>query len=620
MAGSLLVGVLLAGITVYLLTRPAQEKTASAPAAGSPQGATAPANRGQDSATTEVPKKEQPPAEPAPAQPAATPPPAAAPPEPESLPVTATAGRRFECQLPADPQNATFQLASGPPGLSVRPSGRVSWLVPAGASGVQEFSVRVTTAAGTVERRYKVSVETAPAVTALPPKEVAPKPAPGPALTLRPDEALPEKAMNGKPFTYQLPRNGSQTFELMHGPSGLTVSPERKITWTPAPGPARAERVTVRTNPPGVLLFRINVEEDPATALALPNPGGWVLLPDGATLIVSLPEQAKLAYIDTVAHKETQRVELPFKPAALAYQGKLLLAAVQGAALLYALDLDSGAVKKEIKIPEGAVSDLACHPQTGLVYATTTSKRIVAIDPQAGTAVATRARGMYLAMDPTGKALYSAIQPEIKDVLVIRELSRGRFALSGGVQGERALLAKLAIRGTELEVVGVNPNAAANGYLVRISANGKRVGVVGGGGYRPPPGGSQGPFEAYGVGLFSTDDVNALSGVVAVGAYPRDLAFHPVLDIGVAEQQALSNKVLHLFKNTSLAKIDTITLGSGAPGQAPLPRGNRGRLLAFGARGTRVLYYDDAGGGTLRSIPLPLTPQDRTALEKAYGK
>src|SRR5271170_3565037 len=88
--------------------------------------------------------------------------------------------------------------------------------------------------------------------------------------------------------------------------------------------------------------------EDLNVELALPRIGGWVVLPDGVTLIVALPDDEKLAYIDTVAGKELKRVKLPFKPDRLAVQGKRLFASVEGVGSVHVLDLESGADRKAI--------------------------------------------------------------------------------------------------------------------------------------------------------------------------------------------------------------------------------------------------------------------------------
>lgn len=460
-----------------------------------------------------------------------------------------------------------------------------------------------------------------------PPQRVG-RPGKAPDLGLMIGQVLPKKAVAGKPFKYQLPADEGQTFQLLRGPEGMTVSPEGKISWTPGPGPGRSEAVSITANPGGPLFFKIAVEEDPAATLALSKPAGWVLLPDGVTLIVALPEQGKLAYIDTLANKEIKRVDLPFKPGPLAFQGKLLFAGVQGAAVLHVLDLDSGEVKKEIKVPEGPVTDLTCHREKGLVYAATTTQRIVVIDPAAGTATASKARGMFLAVEPVkGDVLYSGIQPEIKDVLIINELSGGRIALSPAVRGEQALLAKLTINGKQLRVVNANPNAASNGYLVRVSPDGTRVAVVGGGGYLPDAGPAGLGKRRYEVALFGNSDIKVSVGTIQVGAHPHDLAFHPVLDLGVAQQVSPANvpqaglgNALHLFNSKSLVRITSIPLSAGSPPQPALPLRDPARLLTFAAKGTKLFYYDGAGQGALRSIELPLSDKDREALQAAYGK
>jgi hypothetical protein len=538
--------------------------------------------------------------------------------EAELLPVKATAGQGFTCALPNANRNEKYQFLAGPAGMSVTSQGRVQWTPPANASGLQEFAVNVMAGETTTVRRYKIDV--APSAMGSVPGRDRPtanrgRPAPG---GLQSGDVLPEKAVSGKAFAYQLPTDAGQKYELMRGPAGMTVTADGKLSWTPGPGPARTESVTLRTSASGVFLCRIEVVEDSGSSLALGKPGGWLMLPDGVTLVAALPDQGRLSFIDTVEFKETRHVDVPFKPGVVAQQGKQLFVAVQGAAMVHVIDVDSGAVTKDIKIPEGTVSDMVCHREKGLVFATTSSKRIVAIEPESGVAKATRARGMFLAIDPVkGDTLYSVIQPEIQDVLVIKELSNGRIALTAGVEGSRALLAKMAVKSKTLEVIAVNSNASTNGYLGRISPDGKRVAVVGGGGYRAAPG-QRGTFPTYGVALFDSADIKSPQGVVEVGAYPQDLAFHPVLPMGAARQSGLEN-ALHVFNSQSLIRISSIPIGSGRPGQPDLPQVNPTRLLTFAARGTKLVYFDGAGTGTLRAAALQLSDKDREILDKAYA-
>jgi hypothetical protein len=481
---------------------------------------------------------------------------------------------------------------------------------------------------------------------------------------LKDNYLLPGKARPGKPFTHQFHVKGAH-FELwaagMKGGvpggylaamtkdqheqwevqrvngaelTGLTLTPQGLLTWTPSIGlPERTYYVMVRiirTNnskiPSGLVIrtIKIVLEEDPENALALPSLGGWVMHSDGVRLIAALPDQAQLAYIDTVANKELKRVDLSFMPDRLAWQGKRLFASAQGANAVHVLDLDSGVDKKTVKLDGGVVVDLVCHPEKGLVYAAMSNNAIVAIDADAGTAVATGARGRYLAMDPhNAHTLYAAFhvhntQTTTSQVVVgqrVREDSKGRQStetieknVDSTTDIDKQKLAKFTVMGKALKEIGVNRNLGPNEVQpLRVSSDGKRVGFSGG-------------------RLFSADDITSPAGVGVAGA--SDFAFHPVLNLGAAETDHLiptpaqqwglnRGKVLHLVKSNSLAEITAITL-SAFPFKEP-PQKQAGPLLTFGGWGTKLLYYDRAQG-YLRSMPLTLTQQDKRALAKAYPK
>ncbi len=96
---------------------------------------------------------------------------------------------------------------------------------------------------------------------------------------------------------------------------------------------------------------------------------------------------------------------------------------------------------------------------------------------------------------------------------------------------------------------------------------------------------------------------------------PSDLAFHPVLDLMAVEVSNGSEKALSLFDGKSLTRITKIILDFGPVAKSP----PAGRLLTFGAHGTRLLYYDWMHAGLLRSFPLTLGAADLAALTKAYG-
>jgi predicted Zn finger-like uncharacterized protein len=585
-----------------------------------PAAAEAPVAEARKPAPNPAAEPARPPAEPA--APKAEPPPA----EPEKLPAKATVGRPYRAYLPGRQPRVVYVLTAGPPGIALSARGEVQWTPGKDMVGTHEFTVRVTDAGQTTTRRYQLEVQDDPNAVAERPDVRRPggnpAPAPGGAPAAGGDELLkdqstiPEKATVGKPFTYHFPNpGGTVKYEILpqwkQNNPGLDLTADGTFTWTPPPGtPAKPFRLLVMVN--GRLqTYYLDIQEDTESTIAMPAPGGWVVLPDGVTLVVSLPDKAQLVYVDTLAVKETRRVDLEFKPGALAFQGAALFAAAQGSGRLYVLDLLTGEVKKEIKSPGGPLLALACHPTQGLLYATNSDRQVLAIDPGAGTATVTAAQGMFLAVDPVDSGtVYTGIQGEIRDVIEFRELGGGRVVLQPGRAGEFALLLKYAVKGNTLTPVAANDNAASNGRCLRVSPDGKKVGIPGGGGYRPRSGGAG---KGYGVALFSTDDVKTLLGVVECGAYPQNLAFHPVLDLGVVDQ---SGSTLHLFNSKSLVEVGTIpTAPAGSP---PGPRSD---LLAFGARGTKLIYHDGRdGGGNLRFVPLQLSDKDKAALEKAYGK
>jgi hypothetical protein len=168
-------------------------------------------------------------------------------------------------------------------------------------------------------------------------------------------------------------------------------------------------------------------------------------------------------------------------------------------------------------------------------------------------------------------------------------------------------------------------------HAVRVSVDGKRVGVTAGDGYIP----KTGPDvlrSGKPVGLFSAKDINTLAGIVTCGiqgtggcGMPRDLAFHPVLDLGATEECGGSTDTdkpkyvgtagtrLHLFNSKSLAELTTFFFP-----RKQSTNWHSDKLLTFGARGTKLIYYDANGDVQLRFIPLPLNDKQKEALAKAY--
>ncbi len=167
------------------------------------------------------------------------------------------------------PNNLTFELVSGPGGLSVSPAGLISW-TPTEAQGPGSYSITVRVYD---DGQPKLSTTNSFNLTV---NEVNS----APILTLPPDQTISEQVLwtaNATAIDTDLPPN-NLTFELVSGPGGLTVSPAGLISWTPSEsqGPStNVVKVRVYDDAPSSLSvtgsFTLTVSEvNTAPVLSLP--------------------------------------------------------------------------------------------------------------------------------------------------------------------------------------------------------------------------------------------------------------------------------------------------------------------------------------------------------------
>jgi hypothetical protein len=338
-----------------------------------------------------------------------------------------------------------------------------------------------------------------------------------------------------------------------------------------------------------------------AVRFKLPSVGGWVITADSETLIVSVPIKNQLVYFDTVNDKELKRVEVGFQPAGLALQGKTLFAAAKGASLVYALDAMSGSESKKVKLPGDPVLHLACNPETGPVYASTAKHRIVAIDPESGKAVRTKGRGLLLAADPKGTALYAGMIEPYREPIKVTGGKDGSLAIEFDNTGRRATVLKYVPAGKDLKLVDGNANAASGaGGAMSVSPDGQRLVFVAADGWT-----SKDRKERSGPVLLGTDDLKTIRGAIACEA-PRNITFHPVLSLGVVVRDA----EFCFFNARTLAVTRKIPV-------SPHGRADQHNLLTFGGKGTKLIHLQ---GENLSFIPMPLTEDERAALTEVYGR
>ncbi len=206
------------------------------------------------------------------------------------------------------PPNAlTFELVSGPGGLTVAPNGLISW-TPTEAQGPGNYTITVRvydngtpSLSATNSFHLTVSeVNSAPALT-LPPSQTI-------------DEVAPWSA-NATALDADSPPN-SLTFELVSGPSGLTVGAGGLIQWTPseAQGPGSyTVAVRVFDNGSPVLSttnsFQVTVDEV--------NSAPSLSLPPSQTISEQVLWTANATAIDTDSPPNTVTFELVSGPGGL---------------------------------------------------------------------------------------------------------------------------------------------------------------------------------------------------------------------------------------------------------------------------------------------------------------
>lgn len=341
--------------------------------------------------------------------------------------------------------------------------------------------------------------------------------------------------------------------------------------------------------------------------LSLPPPSGSVVLGDNVTLIVSLAEKGQLVYFDTQTAREIKRVDVDFQPGDLALQGDTLFAVAKGSAQVHALEAATGKETKEYNLGGDAVAHIACHPERGHLYASTTSFGVVSLDPASGAVTTTKGKGHFLAVSPDGKFLYTGLQPPDRDEIEFRFGEDGSMRIFRDRWGKRAMLMKYAVAGPNLKFLSGQNNAAVNGWWMHLTPDGKRLFMVGGGGWRPPAEGGSG--GGYITAVFSTDNLQTQLQPIPFSGL--NTIFHPVLNLGVANIYGME---LTLFNGRSLVKRDTIPLST--------EREARPFLLTFAGKGRKLILWN--GDNALKEqglhfLPLPLKPDEEAALVKAMA-
>jgi len=311
--------------------------------------------------------------------------------------------------------------------------------------------------------------------------------------------------------------------------------------------------------------------------------GGFAVSPDNATLVVSLTSKTELVFIDTVAGKETRRVQVEFQPTAMAWADKVLFVGQKGSGNIHIIDVKSG---KETGMGSagGPVKNLTVAK--GVCFASTSNREVVAIDAK-GAVTKSKVQGTFIMADARGEYVYTCIDGKATTDV-------GRNAVSG----TELTPGKVFFRSLRTSLINVQS--------MGVSADGKQFGVVAGGGWSDLE-----RKKHYSVPLYSTDDMKSQLGELETGAYPCGMATHPVLPL----MFACNGKEGSVFSAKSYAPAEKFkapreTLGAATPS-----------VLAFVGRGEKLAWGATNGDmGTLKIYDLKLTEEQRAEVGKAFGK
>jgi hypothetical protein len=313
----------------------------------------------------------------------------------------------------------------------------------------------------------------------------------------------------------------------------------------------------------------------------LPAIGGFAVSPDNTTLVVSLTAKTELVFYDTVAGKETKRITVEFQPTQMVWSDKVIFAAQKSSGQVHILDVATG---KELAKgnASGPVRNLALVKD--ICFASNDSRQVFAIDAK-GVSTKTDAQGSFIAADAKGGVVCTVIDGRARtDVM--------KYTVDG---------TKLVAGGTLAGKVGTS---LVNVQAVRVSADGKQVGVVAGGGWAEAD-----RKKHYSVPLYDVEDMKTQLGELETGAFPCGCAVHPVLPLIFA----CNGKEGSVFSAKSYAPGQKIASPLETPGAAAPS------VLAFVAKGKKLAWGTTNGEkGVLKFYDLELKKEQQEELDKAF--
>lgn len=247
---------------------------------------------------------------------------------------------------------------------------------------------------------------------------------------------------------------------------------------------------------------------------------------------------------------EVRRFPIQGRVVSAECSGNELFISLLGKSELEVYDLDGRSVKS-YSLPKPAIGLDVCS-RTQQVFMSIEDV-IHILDLKTGKIVTTELIGQQVVVDEEHGLVYATYKP-------IQQSSSGHFLINGrpiyfNIPGDafadQNIIIKAAYQRDGVAVIAaIRTEAAANGYTISLTRDGKWITVTGGGGYR-----RKGNKGGYGTGILSAEDMSKLEGFYPIEPYSSTTAFNPVTD-QVALIATGELRVFHLG-NTSHDFIDT---------------------------------------------------------------
>lgn len=256
------------------------------------------------------------------------------------------------------------------------------------------------------------------------------------------------------------------------------------------------------------------------------------------------------------------------------------------------IDKATATIKKSVKLETKGVLDLAIHPSLPVSYVTgidpnyrdpksPLARRLYFVNEAQGSVkLIPRICGQWLAADPKGRYLYSSLKH------VVRTLRGHQNA---------DLIVSYDVRSGWPRPLNVNFQPGQDGKCLRVAPNGSSVSYVSSSGYRDDK-----YAKGYYIPAFDADDVRRATTAFKTGSRPREVCYHPKLNLVIATSGGPEFFDLKTGEPVA-SRVDLDGKRLGSWGRFAFSPGGRHLLLECRERsGARKLY----------SVPLFLTDKE----------